>query len=63
MGEDLEEETEDGDEEITADLETETLDDQVAALRQRTQQWAVKAVKVGKLVAKPGSKSRSPSPI
>ena len=51
--EDLEEETEDNLEEIPADLETETLDDQVAALRQRTHQWAVKAVKAGKLVTKP----------
>ena len=38
------------------DLDEDVQDDQVAALRERTHQWAVKAVKVGKLVSKPRSK-------
>ena len=51
-------EEEDLAEEEMADLEPELLipDDQVADLRDRAHQWAVKAVKVGKLVAKPKGK-------
>ena len=45
---------EDGTEPV--DLDDDVQDDQVAALRERTHQWAVKAVKVGKLVSKPRSK-------